>query len=149
MSSDTSIQSAILTHGLSVRSNVPEDPMFQLTFPQPPMLSQNDQKTMEEAVQTDVSKAGLQHLAERIRQKMNPHPANQKTENVPFMEGEEVPGMQHKYRETVLFFPSEVSSPFLSTKAGDASSDTLLNPVRANIVTPFARIVSAGRNLPL
>ncbi|GAB7355315.1 hypothetical protein MBLNU459_g5848t2 [Dothideomycetes sp. NU459] len=38
---------------------------------------------------------------------MNPHPANQKTENVPRLDGKELPGMQHKYRETVLFFPSE------------------------------------------
>ena len=91
------------------RSNVPEDPMFQLAFPQPSMLKQNDLKTMAAAARSGVSKAGIQHLAERIRKNMNPHPANQKTENVPRIQGEELPGMQHKYRETVLFFPSEVS----------------------------------------
>lgn len=84
--------------------------MFQLAFPQPGMLEPNELQTMEKAADAGLSKAGLQHLAEKIRAKLNPHPANQKTENVPSMEGERLQGMQHKYRETVLFFPSEVSS---------------------------------------
>jgi L-lysine 2,3-aminomutase len=87
--------------------NVPEDPMFQLAFPQPAMLHRPDLERMMHASRTGIPKAGLQQLAEEIRRDMNPHPANQKTENVPKLNGEELPGMQHKYRETVLFFPSE------------------------------------------
>ncbi|KAK5994356.1 putative L-lysine 2,3-aminomutase [Cladobotryum mycophilum] len=87
--------------------NVPEDPMFQLAFPQPAMLSQNDMQKIQVAIQAGTLKSMLQRLAEDIRNKMNPHPANQKTENVPRMNGEEIAGMQHKYRETVLYFPSE------------------------------------------
>jgi L-lysine 2,3-aminomutase len=45
---------------------------------------------------------------EEIRESLNPHPAGQKQENVPKLYGHEVEGIQHKYRETVLFFPSEV-----------------------------------------
>ncbi|MCA8919322.1 MAG: lysine 2,3-aminomutase, partial [Planctomycetes bacterium] len=41
----------------------------------------------------------------RIQYSLNPHPAGQKSLNVPHENGEPVPGMQHKYRETVLFFP--------------------------------------------
>ena len=37
---------------------------------------------------------------------MNPHPAGQQQLNVPMFEGERLPGVQHKYRETVLFFPT-------------------------------------------
>jgi KamA family protein len=37
---------------------------------------------------------------------MNPHPGAQASLNIPTEDGVEVPGMQHKYRETVLFFPS-------------------------------------------
>jgi KamA family protein len=36
---------------------------------------------------------------------MNPHPAGQMELNVPTVGGEKLPGCQHKYRETVLFFP--------------------------------------------
>jgi L-lysine 2,3-aminomutase len=38
---------------------------------------------------------------------MNPHPAGQMQLNVPELDGHPLPGMQHKYRETVLFFPSQ------------------------------------------
>ena len=50
----------------------------------------------------------LVERAEGIRECLNPHPAGQKEENVPKLNGREVLGIQHKYRETVLFFPSEV-----------------------------------------
>ena len=83
--------------------------MFQLTFPQPAMLEHKDLNVMKEAMQSGLPKTALQSLAERVRESLNPHPAGQKSENVPFDDGEEIPGMQHKYRETVLFFPSEVS----------------------------------------
>ncbi|KAL2168850.1 hypothetical protein VTG60DRAFT_6752 [Thermothelomyces hinnuleus] len=91
----------------SSRKNVPEDPMFQLAFPQPAMLHRPDLERIMEAMRARMSRAGLQQLAEEIRRGMNPHPANRKAENVPRLRGAEVPGMQHKYRETVLFFPSE------------------------------------------
>ena len=44
---------------------------------------------------------------ESIRAKLNPHPAGQKSENVPFVNGQGLEGVQHKYPETVLFFPTE------------------------------------------
>lgn len=83
--------------------------MFQLAFPQPAMLASQDMQKISHAVRNGTPRAGLQQLADETRKKMNPHPANQKTENVPRLNGQEMPGMQHKYRETVLFFPSEVS----------------------------------------
>ncbi|KUJ21670.1 uncharacterized protein LY89DRAFT_694197 [Mollisia scopiformis] len=88
-------------------SNTPQDPMFQLAIPQPAMLGPTDLQKMMAALQKELPKTDLQQIAEEIRKKLNPHPANQKTENVPRLRGEEMPGMQHKYRETVLFFPSE------------------------------------------
>ncbi|KAH8667443.1 hypothetical protein BGZ60DRAFT_528745 [Tricladium varicosporioides] len=88
--------------------NVPDDPMFRLTFPQPNMLKTEDLDRMMTLLSTqNVSRAGVQEVAERIRAGMNPHPAGQKKENVPRMNGERVDGIQHKYKETVLFFPSE------------------------------------------
>jgi KamA family protein len=37
---------------------------------------------------------------------MNPHPAGQMTHNVPRVNDAPLKGLQHKYKETVLFFPS-------------------------------------------
>ena len=45
-------------------------------------------------------------LSNDIRLELNPHPAGQMTANVPSLEGIPVPGVQHKYRETALIFPS-------------------------------------------
>ena len=85
--------------------NVPDDPMFQLTFPQAGMLKQEDFETMRGMVQRGASRAEMAPEIKRIQYGLNPHPAGQKSLNVPHENGEPVPGMQHKYRETVLFFP--------------------------------------------
>jgi L-lysine 2,3-aminomutase len=90
------------------RSNVPSDPYFQLVFPQPGMLTPNELAFITSAMNNpSTSRVELRSLAESIRANLNPHPSNQKQENVPLLDGAEVPGMQHKYRETVLFFPTE------------------------------------------
>jgi KamA family protein len=38
---------------------------------------------------------------------MNPHPAGQLEMNMPVLNGKKLEGVQHKYKETVLFFPSQ------------------------------------------
>ncbi len=38
---------------------------------------------------------------------LNPHPARQLEQNVPVRDGEPMAGTQHKYPETVLFFPTQ------------------------------------------
>lgn len=86
--------------------HVPEDPIFQLTFPQPGMLAKADLDRMIDLLRREATEAELQHAARRIQHAMNPHPAGQMELNVPRLEGHSLPGMQHKYRETVLFFPS-------------------------------------------
>ena len=88
---------------------MPHDPIFQLVFPQPEMLSPEELFSMATAAaDPNVSKVGLRERAEAIRTTLNPHPAGQKEENVPLLDGESVSGMQHKYRDTILFFPTEV-----------------------------------------
>jgi L-lysine 2,3-aminomutase len=86
---------------------VPDDPIFQLTFPQPAMLESADLERMLELVHADAAKPELEAAAREIQQRMNPHPAGQMELNVPHLDGRALPGMQHKYRETVLFFPSQ------------------------------------------
>ncbi len=86
--------------------NYKDDPIFHLTFPQKGMLNPEDFNTMAEAINADKSRMELREVADKIRHKLNPHPANQMEMNVPELEGEILPGVQHKYRETALFFPT-------------------------------------------
>jgi len=85
--------------------NIPNDPIYQLVFPQKEMLSEAHYKEMEQALQKGYSKGELKLVANKIRYELNPHPAGQK-KNVPKLGETSLTGMQHKYRETVLFFPS-------------------------------------------
>jgi len=88
-------------------NNIPDDPIFQLTFPQPGMLEPEDVQRMRELLASTDDKEAIRTLAWEIREKLNPHPAGQKELNVPRINNEPIPGLQHKYRETVLFFPSQ------------------------------------------
>ena len=88
-------------------SDVPDDPIFQLTFPQRGMLEEADYQRMRDLVVSDASETEIKLAADEIRGKLNPHPAGQMELNVPKLDGEVVAGMQHKYQETVLFFPSQ------------------------------------------
>lgn len=85
----------------------PDDPMFRLTFPQREMLSTADFETMEALVLAGASSEEIRRGAREIQHRLNPHPAGQQTLNVPRLEGQPVQGMQHKYPETVLFFPTQ------------------------------------------
>lgn len=87
-------------------NNYENDPIFRLTFPQKEMLSEKDYLTMKEALDKKVSKDELKIIADSIRATLNPHPAGQMEMNVPEYDGEKLPGIQHKYDQTVLFFPS-------------------------------------------
>jgi L-lysine 2,3-aminomutase len=62
---------------------------------------------MATLLKTDPSADQILELAQKIGNKLNPHPAGQMDKNVPELDGETVNGMQHKYKETVLFFPSQ------------------------------------------
>ncbi|MCA9270289.1 MAG: hypothetical protein KDA41_17530 [Planctomycetales bacterium] len=85
---------------------VPDDPIFQLTFPQPGMLSGEHFQEMAAALWNGGDEHEVRRTADRIRLALNPHPEGQKQYNVPRLDDEPVPGIQHKYRETVLVFPS-------------------------------------------
>lgn len=104
-------------------SRIPEDPIFQLTFPQRGMLDPEQFSRIAELVDRGAEKAEIEAAANRVRLELNPHPAGQMTHNVPELDGRRLPGIQHKYRETVLFFPGQ-----------------------GRLATPIALTVSAGRS---
>ncbi|MDH5674256.1 MAG: lysine 2,3-aminomutase [Myxococcales bacterium] len=88
-------------------SRIPEDPIFQLTFPQPEMLARHDFERMLALVQSEASPRELQAAARDIQLRLNPHPAGQRELNVPRLpDGSALSGVQHKYAQTALFFPS-------------------------------------------
>ena len=87
---------------------VPEDPIYQLTFPQRGMLAPEMYERMATLLRRDPGKAEVQALARELRAELNPHPAGQMQMNIPLDDaGNRLNGLQHKYRETVLFFPSQ------------------------------------------
>lgn len=87
-------------------SNIPDDPIFQLTFPQPGMLNAGDLTRMYKLIRRGASADEVRAAAYSIQYGLNPHPAGQRDLNVPVFDDEPIPGMQHKYRETVLVFPA-------------------------------------------
>jgi len=87
-------------------NNIPNDAIFQLVFPQKGMLNEKNYKIVEEALNNNVSKEELRVIVNDIRFKLNPHPAGQKDDNIPEIEGIKLTGVQHKYDQTVLFFPN-------------------------------------------
>lgn len=86
---------------------VPDDPIFQLTFPQRGMLDPEAFERIASLMRAGAAARDIKLAADEIRLQMNPHPAGQLTHNVPKLDGEPVEGLQHKYRETVLYFPAQ------------------------------------------
>lgn len=86
---------------------VPDDPIFRLTFPQPDMLPQADLDRMVDLLRREASGNELRTAANEIRLSLSPHPGGQLDLNTPELRGEHLSGMQHKYRETLLFFPRQ------------------------------------------
>lgn len=87
--------------------NIPNDPVYQLTFPQRDMLAPEDFDRMADLLKSGADRKAITLLAREIQGKLNPHPAGQQQMNVPLLGEQALEGMQHKYRETVLFFPSQ------------------------------------------
>jgi KamA family protein len=86
----------------------PLDPMFILTFPQKEMLTKKHYEEISNALKFHEDKKTIQTIANKIRYQLNPHPAGQIEYNIPQLkDGTKLYGMQHKYKETILFFPSQ------------------------------------------
>lgn len=90
----------------------PDDPMFNLAFHRREMLSPRQFDVVDRALRPGAPAAELREAVRRVRLDMNPHPSGQLTHNVPLLDDEPVPGVQHKYRETVLVFPAKGQTCF-------------------------------------
>ncbi|MFC3999751.1 KamA family radical SAM protein [Nocardiopsis sediminis] len=86
----------------------PDDPIYRLVFPQADMLPKSDVARIADLLRQDAPRKELNDAANRVRAKLNPHPAGQMDLNVPKIGASDpLEGMQHKYAETVLFFPKQ------------------------------------------
>ncbi|MEV4641952.1 lysine 2,3-aminomutase [Actinoplanes sp. NPDC049548] len=88
-------------------SRIPDDPIFRLTFPQPDMLAPDELKTISELLRRGADRATLTAAVRQIQASMNAHPAGQTDENLARWNGRALTGVQHKYRETLLYFPRQ------------------------------------------
>jgi KamA family protein len=88
-------------------SAAPDDPLYRLVVPQADMLNTEDLALVTDLLRADAPRQQLDQAVRDIRLRLNPAPGGQLELNVP-RDGEDMlPGLQHKYRETVLVFPRQ------------------------------------------
>ena len=85
----------------------PDDPIYRLVFPQTDMLPDADVQTISSLLAQDAPSGQVRAAAHEVRMRLNPHPAGQLALNIPDIDHEPLPGVQHKYPETVLIFPKQ------------------------------------------
>ena len=89
--------------------NYETDPIYILNFPNRHMLREDQYEKVKRGVEEKLPERELYKIINSIRMELNPHPAQQMT-NVPELNGERLNGIQHKYRDIVLFFPTQGQS---------------------------------------
>ncbi len=77
-----------------------DDPIYQLTFPQAGMLSAEEQRYLLD------NPGHAQAAGDQTLDVLGGDPGGQMEKNVPVFNGEPLTGLQHKYADTVLVFPS-------------------------------------------
>jgi KamA family protein len=87
--------------------NHEEDPLFIINFPQESMLKPSQFKSLGNMLENKAPRTDLSKYVQEIRTTLNPHPAGQLEHNIPMHKGQKLTGVQHKYRETALFFPAQ------------------------------------------
>ncbi|MEU7576088.1 lysine 2,3-aminomutase [Streptomyces sp. NPDC041068] len=91
-------------------SAAPDDPIYRLIFPQEDMLPAADVARIADLLRSDAPHKEIRTVAHQVRMRLNPHPAGQLELNRPALDGRRLDGMQHKYRETLLFFPRQAQT---------------------------------------
>ncbi|MCT4601747.1 MAG: 4Fe-4S cluster-binding domain-containing protein [Marinifilum sp.] len=89
--------------------NYENDPIYILNFPNRDMLLPEQFEQVKRGIDQKLPENELYRIINRIRMELNPHPAQQMT-NIPELNGEKLNGVQHKYRDIVLFFPTQGQS---------------------------------------
>ena len=118
LSADQQEAVQVMSHVMPFRTNefvleqlidwnkLPDDPIFRLTFPQRDMLPAEEYAQLREQVLFKKNGAAIADMVRKIQMRMNPRWAGQATHDVPMLDGVPQRGLQHKYEDTVQFFPS-------------------------------------------
>lgn len=88
-------------------SAAPDDPIYRLVFPQADMLPEAEVDHIAALLAGQAPDAEVAAAAHESRMRLNPHPAGQLALNIPALDDQPLPGVQHKYPETVLVFPKQ------------------------------------------
>lgn len=88
-------------------AKVPDDPVYKSVFPHKEMLPDAAFQQVADEIKKGGAKSRLASIATDIRNTLNPHPGGQTTDNVAYIDGVPLQGVQHKYEQTVLFFPAQ------------------------------------------
>ncbi|HAC23231.1 MAG TPA: lysine 2,3-aminomutase, partial [Porphyromonadaceae bacterium] len=75
-------------------NNIPNDPIFTLTFPRKEMLSKSAYNKLKKLINDEADKDIIKQEITNIRMKLNPNPAGQEF-NVPVMGEVKLKGIQH------------------------------------------------------
>ncbi|MDR0421064.1 MAG: lysine 2,3-aminomutase, partial [Prevotellaceae bacterium] len=86
--------------------DVNTDSIFTLNFPRRGMLRKRHYDIVKRLLDENADKNVIDDVIKRIRLALNPNPAGQE-HNVPYLGEIKLKGIQHKYPETILFFPSQ------------------------------------------
>jgi KamA family protein len=86
--------------------NFKTDPCFILNFPQRGMLKEEDHERLSHAIKNNADKKEIDNIVYEIRLGLNPDSSSQ-IFNIPEFADEKIEGSQHKYKETMLFFPTQ------------------------------------------
>lgn len=87
-------------------NNIPDDPIFRLNFPHKEMLVTEDFEQLKQIRATGTEEQ-IKEVIYNIRMKLNPHPAGQVDLNSAYINDDKLEGIQHKYKDILLFFPSQ------------------------------------------
>jgi Lysine 2,3-aminomutase len=87
-------------------NNIGTDPIFTLNFPRREMLKKRHYDALRKLMDSNADKETIDKEVRQIRLSLNPNPAGQE-HNVPYLGEIRLKGIQHKYPETILFFPSQ------------------------------------------
>ncbi len=82
------------------------DPIFRLTFPSRELLPDDMFNAISKLIGDGAARAEIESAAAELRRRLNPHPSGQVL-NVPTLDDVALPGLQHKYAQTLLVFPSQ------------------------------------------
>jgi KamA family protein len=88
-------------------TNVPNDPIFRLTFPHRNMLPKDMYHRVAQLLDGGLGTGSNRTIIEGLRRKLDPYLDDKPTRNRPSDEAGLIDGLMHKYPDSVLFFPPE------------------------------------------